>query len=145
MRRDAGKRKTRRFAVRDHFALYWSSYLGAMAVGLLLIGMFFLSEHLSRRREAILQWPTTEGEIVESTVKRFSVSDEHGPNAQISADLLIRYSYRDRSYTNHVVRTWGLMEPNNYEQALAKGAKVTVRVSPEDSERVSLFPLITEL
>lgn len=127
-----------RYHFSEHGLFYASALVVALFVGALVI---FAPSHAKKAAEAGT-WPEVDAVILSSELSEVDTSDDTHFSTRIIADLKLRFSTDGRTREVRKVVNWTRRDHRNWDDILSPGRQVRVRVSPDDSSKVSLIDLI---
>jgi len=118
---------------------------------ILLIGFVLLfgtlAWHAWRDRQASRNWPSTDGEIIESRPHTHNTSESQvaTPNHEWDVNLAYRYTVNGTTYTGRRLRALGARYGSEQEaaaalQAFPVGARIKVYYDPADPQSSVLLP-----
>ena len=130
--------------IRDHFSVYWQTYLGVTgAAAILVISFFVYRAHLDRNL-AVSKWPEASAKILETKLNDFISQGSKGTGHKISVNLLLRYKAGSLTYESRYFRTFSASPMADYHTLFQPGHDVVIRYDPADPTIVSLYPTIPE-
>ena len=126
----------------DHGLLYWSAIVCLIVIAVAVPLAVWKRSSDGPRASEVMKWEKVEAMILSAEISEINTSDDVSFSTRIGANLVLRYEVEGESREVKYFTNWRRKDQNDWAAILSPGKKVPLRVSPEESNTVSLFDLI---
>lgn len=128
--------------LRDHLKLEGGKYLGLVGIVFVfsvVVGIgWSVHQVIGREAADALSWPIVEAVVVSSRIAEMNASDEVSFATKLSVQAEFSYEVDGESLRGCYARQWLRDDLRDWSELLKPGNRLSIRVSPDHPEMVSL-------